>query len=131
MAQNTEIPYSEAIAERVRDGIRHGVTIRVIFDSICGMRNSPGSMQTFYKLYKKDIEEARFEYQNWLGEKATDRIKEGSDKILELALRSKAGWNPQETIVVASPDDEREETSALDDLMAALGKVRGKEEDES
>jgi hypothetical protein len=49
-------------------------------------------------------------------------------KAAELFLRSKAGWNPTIKIEEVDPEDIKEDTGAIDDLMALLGKAKLKEE---
>ena len=123
--------YNVLIAQKVKDGILRGLSMTVIIDSCSAIQDCPGSRQTFYKVYGKDIAEARAEFQSYLGDAARKRIDEGSDKILELALRSKAGWNPQETINVKVDDEPDESTSALEDLMTLLNKKTSISDDSS
>lgn len=123
-----KLPYSHDVEKRVRQLVRDGVGVRVIIDSIQDLPYAPRSLSTLYKKYGQAIADERAEFHSWLGGKARERIEEGSDKILELALRSKAGWNP--TIVTEEKDSEDadENQDALSVLMEKLGK---KQDDES
>jgi len=116
------LPYRKDIANRVRKLIRDGVKMSVILDSIQDLQDAPRSMSTLYKIYGNDIAKERAEFQSYLGSKAMQRIEEGSDRILELALKSKAGWNPTETVNIGESDDFDEDTSAIDELLTILGK---------
>lgn len=113
----------EYIAKRLVHLIDDGVSIPVIMDTLSAEFGTevPSSSSTFYKLYGQDIAKARAAFQQWLGGKARQRIEEGSDKILELALRSKAGWKPESSVDINEGDGEGE-GSALDTLMELLGK---------
>lgn len=111
--------HSKRIADEIKKGIFAGLKMAVIHDSLLRDANCPRSMSRFYDIYGNDIAEGRAEYQAWLGEVANRRIEEGSDKILELALRSKAGWNPSVKVEEASEED-NEETSALNKLALLL-----------
>lgn len=129
-------PYKrkEHVAKRLTGLIDNGVTMATILDTLSAEFGTdiPSSSSTFYKVYGDDIAKARASFADWLGNKARQRIDEGSDRILELALRSKAGWKPQESIEVTEGDGSHEGSSALDVLMEKLGKKAGTldEEDE-
>jgi len=45
-------------------------------------------------------------------------------KAAELFLRSKAGWNPTLKIEEVEPDEVKEDTAAIDDLLALLGRKK-------
>lgn len=125
------IPHRKPIAKHITRRIKEGVTIKVIMDEIQSFQDAPKSLPTFYKVYAEDIAKARGEYQGWLGSVANERIAGGSDRILELALRSKAGWNPQQSVTVTEgdPDELDEDTSAIEELKTLLG--RGKSDNEA
>ena len=129
--QHQKIPYSKPIAKKVQEMVTNGVAIKVILDSIQTYQNAPKSMQTFYNLYGDDIAQARGNFQNALGAKAWERIEADSDRILELALRSKAGWNPSQnvTITEGDPDAPDESTSAIEELKTLLGRGDPEEDD--
>lgn len=118
---NVTYKYSERIAKEIDRGIKAGLKMAVIHDSLLRLAETPRSRAQFYEKYKDDIAKSRAEYQTWLGDTANQRITDGSDKILELALRSKAGWNPSLKIEEAS-DEDGEEVTALDKLARLLGK---------
>lgn len=122
MNHNDPIPYREDIAKVVRERISNGVAVNVIIDEIQKFANAPKSRKTFYKLYGDDVAKVRAEFQNWLGEQAKKRIREGSDKILELSLRSKAGWNPSVKVEEVDSEDEDENQDAISVLMQKLGR---------
>jgi hypothetical protein len=71
---------------------------------------------------KSAIGEARYEFQKSLAEKAKDRIDNDSDKILELALKSKAGWNPNIRIEDVENDELDENKDPIRKIIEMLGK---------
>jgi hypothetical protein len=118
---NVTYKYSERVASEIDRGIKAGLKMAVIHDSLLRLAETPKSRAMFFEKYKDQIAKSRSEYQIWLGDTARTRIEEGSDKILELALRSKAGWNPSLKIEEADAEDS-EEVTALDKLARLLGK---------
>lgn len=126
MAEQLSYKRREPIAKRIVGLIDDGVTMNVILDTIQAEFGTdvPKSTQTIYKLYGDDIAKARAGFQSYLGKKAFQRIEEGSDRILELALRSKAGWKPQESVTIDEGEDSEQGSSALDTIMDLLGKER-------
>ena len=127
MKKTEALPYSKHVANRIRELIRDGVSMTVVLDSIQSYQNAPKSSATLYKIYGQDIAEERAAFHQYLGGKARQRIEEGSDKILELALRSKAGWNPSIVVEEKDSDDPDENSDAISTLMTLLGK---KEQDD-
>jgi len=122
MAGYDKIPFSAVIEKRIRKLMRSGVNMTVIFEEIKGMKDGPQSTSTFYKLYGNVISEERAIFQENLGDIAMRRIEEGSDRILELALRAKAGWKTTEQVEVSEVESADEQNAALKTLMRKLGK---------
>ena len=120
VAHNT-LPYSKDIEDRLRDGIKHGLTMDVILDSIQSLPHAPKSKTTLLSKYRDAIAEERAEFHMFLGGEARKRIVDGSDKILELALRAKAGWNPSVKVEEVDPNEPDEDTDAMSLLAAKLG----------
>lgn len=118
---NITYTYSQKIADEIDRGIKAGLKMAVIHDSLLRLSETPRSRSHFYEKYADQIAKSRAEYQTWLGDSANARIADGSDKILELALRSRAGWNPSLKIEEAT-DEDSEEVSAIDKLARLLGK---------
>jgi hypothetical protein len=117
------------IAEVVRESTRNGVPHRTIFADIQKYQNAPGSYTTFYKLYKLDIEAAKAETINQIGNKVVNQAINGDDdagntwKAREFYLRTQGGWTPKESIETREVGtDEEEDESAINALMKALGK---------
>lgn len=109
------------IAAYIRKAIKAGVAMKVILDKIQDMDGAPRNMQTLYKVYRSDIADARSQLGVDIGEKIMEKaLVDGDMKALELVARSKLGWSPTQTIVEADPEDENENTSAIDDLIALL-----------
>jgi hypothetical protein len=77
-----------------------------------------------YKTYRDDIAQARADIQEAVGAVVVNKALEGDLKAAELFLRSKAGWNPTVKIEEVDPEDIKEDTGAIDDLMALLGKKK-------
>ena len=117
------IPHSKDISNRVRKGIREGLNIKQIFGSIQSLQNAPGSIQTFYKRYKGDMDEERADIVGSVGSKVIDQALEGDFKSQEFFLRSRGDWSPQSTVTEVESDSADDEVNAIDALMIALGKL--------
>lgn len=116
------------IATYIRKAIRAGVSMKVILDNIQNYDHAPSSMAGMYSAYRNDIAEARANIQEAVGSVVVQKALDGDMKAAELFLRSKAGWNPTIKIEEVDPEDIKEDTGAIDDLMALLGKLKPKEE---
>jgi hypothetical protein len=81
-------------------------------------------MNGMYKTYRDDIAQARADIQEAVGAVVVNKALEGDLKAAELFLRSKAGWNPTIKILEEDPEDVTEDTGAIDDLLALLGKKK-------
>jgi hypothetical protein len=114
--------YDNKIAEELYRGILKGVSVSKIYDKISHWVNCPQDKSTIYVKYKKVIAEARVAYDERILGYADERMKEGSDKLIELALRSKVGWNPTTKIQEVTEEDADENLDALSILMEKLGK---------
>ena len=123
MAHPQALPYSKDIANKVRKGIRDGLTVKQIFGSIQSLHNAPGSIQTFYKLYRTDMDEERAEIVGKVGSKVIAQALDGDFKSQEFYLRSRGDWSPQSTVTEVESDSADEEVNAIDALMMALGKL--------
>lgn len=131
MAKHTQaIPYSKDVANKVRKGIKDGLTVKQIFGSIQSLQNAPGSIQTFYKLYKQDMDEERADIVGKVGSKVIDQALEGDFKSQEFFLRSRGDWSPQSTVTEIEADSTDEDLNAIDSLMAALGKLEDEPKEE-
>lgn len=110
------------IASVVRKKAAAGVPVVEIFASIQNYQNAPGSIQTFYKYYKEDLDAARGEVTEALGSKVIQQAKNGDFKSQELWLTTKGGWSKQNTnTTVDIPAGEDEANSALENLLSKLG----------
>ena len=109
------------IATYIRKAIRAGVSMKVILDNIQKYDHAPSSMNGMYRTYRNDIAEARAEIQELVGSVVVQKALDGDLRAAELFLRSKAGWSPTQTIVEVDSEQETEQTSAIDDLIALLG----------
>lgn len=126
----TSLPHDIKIATKIRAGIAAGVSMRVIFDSVATMKNAPKSYQTFYKIYRDDIADSRASIQQEIGSVVINAAKGGDLKAAELFLRSRAGWNPTIKIEEVEPEDIAEDTGAIEDLLALLGKKKPEAQEE-
>tara|TARA_R100000541_G_C1890844_1_gene83512 strand:- start:752 stop:1129 length:378 start_codon:yes stop_codon:yes gene_type:complete len=118
-----KLPKNPNIARMVREGISGGVTVRQIFASVLNMKDAPQSYTTFYKLYREDMDEVKFQLDAKVGKTVIDQALEGDFKSQELYLRSRAGWSPSSHVQeqeVGTDDEENE--GAVSALMTALGK---------
>ena len=118
------------IAAVVRKKAAAGVPVVEIFASIQNYQNAPGSIQTFYKYYKEDLDAARGEVTEALGSKVIQQAKNGDFKSQELWLTTKGGWSKQQTNTNFDVSDlnEDEKTSAVDSILSKLGFRDAKEE---
>lgn len=110
------------IAAVVRKKAAAGVPVVEIFASIQNYQNAPGSIQTFYKYYKEDLDAARGEVTEALGNKVIQQAKNGDFKSQELWLTTKGGWSKQQTntnVDLLAGEDEA--NSALENLLSKLG----------
>ncbi len=120
--------HSKLIADKIREGIAQGVSLKAIMETVAHYQECPSSATTFRKIYAKDIAEAKFDLQMNLGKFAMQRIAEGSDPILLHALKSKAGWVAEEKTTIREVDDEETDTSVIDDILTKIGKLPKTEE---
>lgn len=125
-----DIQHNPEIEKHVRRGIRNGVALQVILDSVQHMNFAPRSMNTLKKYYGQAIAEERAELHNFIGEAVRDGIERKSDKLIEFAARAKANWNPTTKVEAVNPDDPDENKDALSVLAEKLGRVLPEKEDE-
>lgn len=124
-----KLPKNPNIARKVREGIEGGVAVTQIFKSVLHMKNAPQSLTTFYKLYREDMDEVKFEIDQKVGRTVIDQALDGDFKSQELYLRSRAGWSPSSHVQeqeVGTEDEENE--GAVNALMTALGKETDEQE---
>ena len=117
------------IASAVRKKAAAGVPVVEIFASIQNYQNAPGSIQTFYKYYKEDLDAARGEVTEALGSKVIQQAKNGDFKSQELWLTTKGGWSKQQTntnVDLGESDDDR--SSALESLLSKMGFSKDEED---
>lgn len=117
-----KLKHNLKIATYIRKAIRAGVSMKVILDNIQTYEHAPTSMNGMYKTYRDDIAQARADIQEAVGAVVVAKALDGDLKAAELFLRSKAGWNPTLKIEEVEPDDIKEDTGAIEDLMALLGR---------
>jgi len=106
-----------------------GVTVKDIFAGIQHFQNAPGSLTTFYRLYRQDMDRARAENTEVIASKIINQARNGDDdspntwKSREFYMRSVGGWSPKSTEETREVGSEEEETeSAVNALLKALGK---------
>lgn len=123
-----KLPKNPNIARMVREGVEGGVAVTQIFRSVLGMKDAPQSYTTFYKLYRDDMENAKFEIDSKVGKKVITQALEGDFKSQELYLRSRAAWSPSSHVKEQEVGHEDEENEgAVNALMVALGKKHPEE----
>lgn len=128
---NTPLKHCGKIKAKVQNGIMSGLSVKMIFESIQSHQYAPKSLTTFYKLYGEDMAEARAEIVGKVGKKVIDQAVAGDFKSQELYLRSRGDWSPQHTEVQVTEESTDEAVSAVNQLMAALGKLDELQEAES
>jgi hypothetical protein len=119
-----KLKHNLVIATYIRKAIRAGVSMKVILDNIQKYDHAPTSMNGLYTTYRNDIAEARADIQELVGAVVVNKALEGDLKAAELFLRSKAGWNPTIKVEEVDSDTFVEDTGAIEDLMALLGKKK-------
>ena len=118
-----KLEYSKRIGQRVFEMTQAGVSVKDIFAAIQAHQDAPKSMTTFYRLYRQDMDTARGDVVEKIGNKVVQQALEGDFKSQELYLRSKGGWSPSETQKLGEDETEMEEAeSALEALERLLGK---------
>jgi hypothetical protein len=116
----TKVPFVQEIADDIERLFKSGVKLKVIFDYIQKYDDAPRSYDKMANLYKQTIASARADIQSEMGGVVISAAREGDWKAAEFFLKTKAGWN--QTIEVEEVDsEEKEETGAIDDLIALLG----------
>ncbi len=119
-AEDLQLKHRVDIATIIVAGIKNGVSIATILDQVSVMPGGPRSKTSLYKIYRSDIVNAKADIQSKLGAKAMEMALAGDVKMLDLALRSKAGWSPSQTVVESESDEADENTTAIDDLLTLL-----------
>ena len=124
-----QLPYSKNVEKHILECIQGGVGIRDMIASMQHLQGAPKSLSTLYKIYGNFIHTERAKINGMVGKKVIDQALEGDFKSQELFLRSKGGWSPTNTVVEAEQDvDPDMDESAIDTLMALLGKDNDQEE---
>ena len=127
--QPATLGYNSEIGKRVAEMTRAGVNISGIFAEIQSYQSAPGSLTTFYKYYRMDMERARAVTTEKIGGSVVDQAINGDPespltfKAREFYLRTKGDWSPktiEETREVGTTEEEQE--SAVNALLKALGK---------
>lgn len=127
-----KLPYSAIIGKHVRKGIISGVSIKDIMASIQKFQHAPASTSSFYKLYGADIAEVKFDTSSAIGNVVVQQAMAGDFKAAEFYLRSKGGWSPTSTVEEREVGSEEEEDrSAVEDIMARLGKFNDEPDEET
>ena len=129
--QPNQLPYNKNIANRVRE-MAPTHSVAKIHEAILHMQNAPRSYTTFYKLYGKDLTEARdgliTKVGNLVYDNALRTDEEAKDNPLvqkdrHFILERKGGWNKTETVQNREVGQEHEDNeSAVSALMGLLGK---------
>lgn len=104
MTQKHELGYCERIAEKVRKGAKDGLGVNDIFYSIQTHQKAPRSMRTFYKYYREDMEAARADVIQRVGNKVINQALEGDFRSQHLFLTTKGGWSAK--VKEETPDDD-------------------------
>ena len=124
------LPYSKLVEKHILECIQGGVGIRQMIASMQHLQDAPRSLSTMYKIYGNYMEAERAKINGSVGKKVIDQALAGDFKSQELFLRSKGGWSPTHTVneVDQEVDPDMDE-SAIDTLMALLGKDNGATEE--
>jgi hypothetical protein len=109
------------IAVEIQRMTKAGVATNVIFDKVKEMPNGPRSLTTFYKIYRGDLVQARATLHEAVGSLIMEKaIVEKDYRALEFVAKTKMGWNEKVIVEERDPGEVDQDTSAVDDLIAAL-----------
>lgn len=115
--------YNTEIGKKVRE-LSPFHSVREIFSAIADMKDAPRSLTTFYKYYRKDLEEPRMLMTSKVGGKVIEQAIAGDFKSQEFFLKTRGGWTTKEVVEVRDLGSEEEENEgAVNALLAALGKL--------
>lgn len=118
MANWGRLQHEVKIAAYIRAAIARCVKMSVIHDKVIEM-GGPRSLRDMYTLYRSDIAEARAGLHEGVGAAIMEKALVDRDlRALELVAKTKLGWN--EKVEVVDEDTADEDTSPIDDLIAAL-----------
>jgi len=118
-----KLPYSKNVEKHILDCIEGGVGIRDMIASMQHLQGAPKSLSTLYKIYGDFIHRERARINGAVGKKVIEQALNGDFKSQELFLRSKGGWSPTQTNIEVEQDTDPDmDESAVDSLMALLGK---------
>ena len=123
MSYNGKLKKCGKIAAVVKKKAAAGVPVTEIFASIQSYQNAPGSMTSFYKYYRDDMDSARGEITEKIANKVINKALNDDDfKAQELWLTTKGGWSKQQTnTIVDVEENEEEKNSALNILLGKMG----------
>ena len=123
MSYNGKLKKCGKIAAVVKKKAAAGVPVTEIFASIQNYQNAPGSMTSFYKYYRDDMDSARGEITEKIANKVINKALNDNDfKAQELWLTTKGGWSKQQTnTIVDVEENEEEKNSALNILLGKMG----------
>lgn len=124
-----QLPYSKNVEKHILECIQGGVGVRDMIASMQHLQGAPKSLSTLYKIYGDFIHLERAKINGAVGKKVIEQALEGDFKSQELFLRSKGGWSPTQTNIEVEQDvDPDMDESAIDTLLALLGKDNDTEE---
>lgn len=123
MAHPGKLKKCGKITAVVRKKAAAGVPVTEIFSSIQTYQNAPGSLTTFYKYYRDEMDAARGDITEQIANKVIEKAIKGDDfKAQELWLTTKGGWSKQQTNTIQDVEEnEEEKNSALNVLLGKLG----------
>jgi hypothetical protein len=114
--------YSKLVEKHILQCIQGGIGIRQMIASMQHLNDAPKSLSTLYKHYGNFIEAERAKITGAVGKKVIEQALDGDFRSQEFFLRSRGGWSPKETVETADATEEDYDESAVDALMALLGK---------
>lgn len=124
-----QLPYSKNVEKHILECIQGGVGVRDMIASMQHLQGAPKSLSTLYKIYGDFIHLERAKINGAVGKKVIEQALEGDFKSQELFLRSKGGWSPTQTNIEVEQDTDPDmDESAIDTLLALLGKDNDTEE---
>lgn len=122
-----KLEYNPEIGKVVRE-MAPSFAVKDIFEAIQKHQFAPGSLTTFYKYYREDLNAGKIPVIQAVADKIIDQALNGEPdapntwKARELFIRSRGGWSPKETVEQRELDsEEAEESSAVATLANRLG----------
>jgi hypothetical protein len=115
------LPHDMNIAAEILSKVSVGVPVMTVFNYCkeSWPKTAPRSLATFYKIYRLELATAKANMHTGVSQLIFDKALAGDSQMLTLIAKGKLGWNDK-VIVETDPEEENEDTGAIDDLINLL-----------